>query len=120
MDKYRAVYFNNFSIASLLAAANAYASYDERISMVESAAERGHTKILIVISCIIRNDLTDSKVKSSSSCGPPDRKRCAFSPKQVSRLEHEFATHRYLTVDQRARLAAELQLSEQQVRIIVV
>lgn len=47
--------------------------------------------------------------------GVKQRKRCSFNQLQVSTLEKEFLQHRYLTTDQRAKLASVLNLTEQQV-----
>ncbi len=43
------------------------------------------------------------------------RKRCSFSHSQVSTLEKEFRMHRYLSSEQRTKLAGVLNLTEQQV-----
>lgn len=43
------------------------------------------------------------------------RKRCSFTHIQVCTLEKEFRLHRYLTSEQRAKLASTLNLTEQQV-----
>lgn len=48
------------------------------------------------------------------------RKRCSFSHIQVCTLEKEFRIHRYLTSEQRAKLASTLNLTEQQVLQLIV
>lgn len=44
------------------------------------------------------------------------RKRCSFSHSQVAQLEKEFKQHRYLSSEQRSKLATALGLTEQQVQ----
>ena len=45
------------------------------------------------------------------------RRRTAFTSKQLTELEREFQTKKYLSVEERHQIAKELKLSEMQVKI---
>ncbi|KAF8561006.1 hypothetical protein P879_02868 [Paragonimus westermani] len=63
-----------------------------------------------------REERSECPEETQSSSSPRRRRRTAFTQSQLAYLEHSFQLQRYLSVPERADLAAQLELTEAQVK----
>ncbi|KAF5401022.1 BarH 1 homeobox protein [Paragonimus heterotremus] len=104
----------SFSICSLIHESEKPVGFQKTVASKHAAVSEQETRIKRNVTT--REERSECPEETQSNNSPRRRRRTAFTQSQLAYLEHSFQSQRYLSVPERADLAAQLELTEAQVK----